>query len=176
MYQQLSEILSGTVVVLAMLLVALWRVSLDRISQLRRALDLASKAVDSSETATEKLAALATLHERRATEFFGIIESVEKERDGWQRFYRESSHAAGVAQAWLVRDMTRLIQIANGHAERLRAKGENAPPVDVDPRLREVVEDFSVAHASGKPEVTSLDAGAKAKAVDDPSLIPRLAE
>jgi hypothetical protein len=168
MYQTLSEILTGAVVLLSMFLAALWRVAMARIGELRRALDAAERSAGEAQESAGRLGDMARLHERRASEFFGIITGVEKERDGWQRLYRESSQQAGVAQAWLIRDMGRVIQIGNQYAQRLRKHGETAPPVDVDPQLKQVVEEFAGTHALGHPEITSTDAAALAKAVDDP--------
>ena len=158
----LTYSLLGLVVLLALVLVAVWRVSLARIVQLRGALATAQIA----QGAVDELAAEARLQKRRADEFFGIIEGVEKERDGWQRLYRESSQAAGVAQAWLARDLGRVVSIANTLADRLRAKGEKVPAIGMDPQLEQVVEEFAERHGNPRPEVTGTSALALAKAVD----------
>jgi len=168
MLQLLNWILTGVVILMAMAFAALWKVATARIGELRRALDQTALAAREAQESSGKLAEMALLHERRASEFFGIIAGVEKERDGWQKLYRESSQQAGVAQAWLVRDMGRVIQAGNRYAQRLREHGEKAPAVDVDPQLKQVVEEFAGTHALGHPEVVSTDAKALARAVDDP--------
>jgi len=151
-YHTLAALLTTLCTFLLVALVALWRVSLRRIGELRRALDGAEVAANEARGAVDSLAEMARTEERKAREFFGIIEGVERERDGWQKFYRESSHAAGVAQAWLMRDLGRTIGQANTYAARLRALGQQAPAVNLDPNLQDVLEEFSVAHAAVAPD------------------------
>jgi hypothetical protein len=151
-YSTLAHYLLAFCVLLLVVLAALWRVSLQRIGELRRALDGAEAAANEARGAVDSLAEMARTEERKAREFFGIIEGVERERDTWQKFYRESSHAAGVAQAWLMRDLARTIGQANAYAARLRAVGQQAQAVNLDPNLQDVLEEFSLAHTADKPD------------------------
>lgn len=159
-YSVLTNWLLALCLLLLVGMVSLWRVSMQRIGELRRSLDGAEAAASEAQAAVDSIAEMARTERRRADEFFGIIAGVEKERDTWQRFYRESSHAAGVAQAWLMRDLGRTVVQANAYAARLRALGQQAQPVSVDPSLQEVLEDFAVAHVvADKPAATkSLEA------------------
>jgi cell division septum initiation protein DivIVA len=151
-YSTLAHYLLAFCVLLLVVLAALWRVALQRIGELRRALDGAEAAANEARAAVDSLAEMARTEERKAREFFGIIEGVERERDTWQKFYRESSHAAGVAQAWLMRDLARTIGQANVYAARLRALAQQAPAVNLDPNLQDVLEEFSVTHAAAPPD------------------------
>lgn len=164
-YSTLAYYLLGLCLILLAALAALWRVSVRRIVELRRALDGAEAAANETRAAADSIAEMARTEKRRADEFFGIIAGVERERDTWQRFYRESSHAAGVAQAWLVRDLGRTVAQANAYAARLRALGQQAHPVNVDPSLQEVLDEFSAAHAPSKTEIATLPDSPSAKAL-----------
>lgn len=163
----LLGILLAVAILLAIAFGVLWRIASHKASQMGTALDAAVTAARGAGAQADELAELARRHERRATEFFGIIEGVEKERDLWQRFYRESSQAAGAAQAWLIRDMSAIVKTANMHAQRLREKGEKVPVLQVDPSLQRVIEEFSQEHVSGHQEIQSTDAMARARAVAD---------
>ncbi len=162
----LTYTLLTLVLLLSLVLVAVWRTALSRIGQLRLERDAANQALTQVGAVADQLADQARLQERRASEFFGIIEGVEKERDNWQRLYRESSQAAGVAQAWLARDLGRVVQIANVLADRLRSKGETVPKITVDPQLTQVVDEFAEKHGNPRPEVTGTSGLALAEAVD----------
>jgi biopolymer transport protein ExbB/TolQ len=150
-YRTLTLIMTGVIVLLVLVLAALWHASTRRIGELRLALDDTSRSADEARQAAETLGDMARTEERKAKEFFGIIEGIERERDTWQALYRQSSQAAGVAQAWLMRDLSQAVGQANAYAARLRALGQKAPGVNIDPQLRTVLEDFGVTHVSGEP-------------------------
>jgi biopolymer transport protein ExbB/TolQ len=137
---------------LLLALVALWRVSLQRITELRRGLDHAARFAAESREAADSLAEMAKTEKRRADEFFTIIEGVEKERDTWQKLYQTSSYQSGVAQAWLLRDLSASVRVANDYAQRLRTLGEHVPQVGVDPRLTDVLAEFGETHTRPAPE------------------------
>ncbi len=160
MEHMVTNALTGLCLLLSVALVALWRVSTRRIGELRRALDLASRHADESREAALTLGEMARTEERKAKEFFDVIAGIEKERDGWQKFYRSSSHAAGVAQSWLMRDLSRVVAQANTYAGRLQTLGQKVQTVQVDPRLQEVLEDFSLEHAGGKQDVVTAPVAA----------------
>jgi len=120
--------------------------------------NLAMKAADEAVVAANKLGAEATLQKRRADEFFGIIEGVERERDQWQQLWRQSSQGAGVAQAMLFRHLSMAIQVANSYVERLRKLGEQAPPVVVDRGLQRILGEYAEAHGDPRPEVAGTPA------------------
>jgi hypothetical protein len=109
--------------------------------------------------------------ERRADEFFSIIEGVEKERDTWTKLYRQSSQHAGAAQAWLLRDLSQAVQRANNFARLLREKGEKVPDVRIDPALAEVVREFGI-HAEGTIEVPHAPGMDAAKALNEATGVP----
>jgi hypothetical protein len=152
-FRLLAQIFGGSTLLLLLVLAALWHVALERIKQLRTGFDLAVKSAEDANGAAGELADLARTHERRASEFFGIIEGIEKERDTWQRFYRESSQAAGVAQAWLMRDLQRVVRVSNGLAAELQKLGKQAPIVQADPALASFIEEFDGSHVSTPQEV-----------------------
>jgi hypothetical protein len=93
---------------------------------------------------------VADFQQRRADEFFSIIQGIEVERDTWRRFFEKSSHHAGVAQAWLLRELTEAVQRANTYAEALRKLGHQVRGIDVNPALKEVVEEFGLLQAKSK--------------------------
>lgn len=155
-------VLSSIIAVLVGAVVAL----LHQRAHLRAALDAAEMAARSIGAAADTLAGEAKLQKRRADEFFGIIEGVEKERDLWQGMYRKSSHAAGVAQAWLLRDLGRAVKLGNAYAARLREKGERVDQIQVDPGLEKAVEEFSGVHVTGAPTPPQLDAAGKARELE----------
>jgi hypothetical protein len=159
-YPQLVWMLVATVFVCCIFFLALWRVSLRRLVEMRA-------SVSEYQAFAARHASRADLHERRAGEFFGIIEGVEKERDTWQRLYRDSSQMAGVAQAWLLRDLSSSVRAANVYAERLRAKGEKVMNVQVDPRLSDLVEEFGGQHVSPP---TGSESGAGEKVARAPGM------
>jgi hypothetical protein len=117
----------------------------------------------------------ADLQQRRADEFFGIIQGIEVERDTWRGFYAKSSHHAGVAQAWLIRDLSNLVIVANRLAARLREKGEKVPPIHLDKALQQIVDEFTgtftapekmkVAQAPGFAAAEQAEAGFKEEAL-----------
>lgn len=93
----------------------------------------------------------ARTHERRADEFLSIIRGIETERDTWQRFYFESSRQSGVAQNWLLRDLSGAVQRANIYAAELRKHGVKVKDITVDPSLTEVLSEYGEHHpADGK--------------------------
>jgi hypothetical protein len=93
---------------------------------------------------------VADFQQRRADEFFSIIQGIETERDTWRRFFEKSSHHAGVAQAWLLRELAEAVQRANAYAGALRKLGHQARDIDVNPALKEVVEEFGLIQAKSK--------------------------
>jgi hypothetical protein len=122
------------------------------------------KAAEAAKEAADKLGALATLHERRASEFLSIISGIEKERDGWQKFYQDSSHAAGVAQAWLARDLQRVLDASNRMAAKLRVLGQSVADVRADPGLEAVLAHFTEVHGPGQatlPRAPGMEAAEK---------------
>lgn len=92
----------------------------------------------------------ADLHERRANEFFAIIEGVEGEAQTWRKMFGEGMSKAGAAQNWLVRDLSEMTKVANIFGARLRALKEKAPTVQVSPQLRDFIAEFE---QDGKAEV-----------------------
>jgi hypothetical protein len=122
----------------------------------------------------------AEMHRRRATEFFEVIQGIEKERDTWCALYKESSRGAGVAQAWLARDLARAIQMANVYGKRLREKGDPVPQIQPDPALAEVVRVFAETHpgAAEVPRAPGSAAveGIEAKILQDADVSGRTAE
>jgi hypothetical protein len=95
-------------------------------------------------TALEAAQPAVDRHMRRADEFFNIIQGIEAERDTWKKFYDRASHHAGVAQAWLLRDLHEAVQRANSYAEALRALGKKASDITVSPQLKEIVDEFGL--------------------------------
>ncbi len=162
MYQILSGILALAVIALSIALVLL----VMRNRQLRLALDRTSELATAAQKAAGELGEMATLHERRASEFFGIIEGVERERDDWQKFYRTSSRAAGVAQGWLARELQRVVAEANALGAQLKKLGKEVRAIEVDPALTGVLEDFNV-HSEGKNEVPHAEGMAAAQRLED---------
>lgn len=68
-------------------------------------------------------------------------------------------HAAGVAQAWLSRDLGRTIKIANAYAKALRDKGVPASDVRADPRLDAILAQFEARRgADGPPKAPGMPA------------------
>jgi hypothetical protein len=110
-------------------------------------------AEEANKVATEA-GARASVHERRATEFFNIIEGIEKERDTWQKLYYESSRQSGVAQAWLSRDLDAAVRRANILATELRKLGKNVKDIAVNPALQEVLADFGL-HPDNKGQAVA---------------------
>ncbi len=166
----------GMVGILALYVLSVRRGIRERteISRLRLAVVAASQSADAAKEAADKLGALATLHERRASEFFSIIAGIEKERDGWQKFYQDSSHAAGVAQAWLARDLQRVLDASNRMAAKLRELGQQAPALRVDPGLEAVLNHFSEIHGSGKstlPRAPGMEAAEKVEKTVLPEVV-----
>jgi biopolymer transport protein ExbB/TolQ len=140
----------------------------EEVSSLHRSVVAACQAAKAAKEAADKLGALATLHERRASEFFSIIAGIEKERDGWQKFYQDSSHAAGVAQAWLARDLQRVLDTSNRMAEKLRESGQAAPVLRADPGLEAVLNHFSEVHGPGRatlPRAPGMEAAEKVEKI-----------
>jgi hypothetical protein len=105
----------------------------------------------------------ADLHERRANEFFGIIQGVEAEADTWRRMYRAGMSKASNAQNWLLRDLADVIKVANLFRTRLSKHGETVPPVQVSPQLKDLVAEFEqsveadVPRAPGKEEADRIE-------------------
>jgi len=143
-----------------------WARARGRIVALTTALEGVSQAAADAQSAAEQLAALATLHERRAREFFSIIEGIEKERDGWQGFHLRSSSAAGAAQAWMMRELQRFSLEVNRRGEELRKLGHPASLMAVDPRLVEAIEGFDEGAKQTLPRAPGMDA---ARLVDQAS-------
>jgi len=161
MYEILSGILAAVVIVFSIALVLL----VGRNRQLRTALNRTGELASAAQKAAGELGELATLHARRATEFFTIIEGVERERDGWHAFYRDSSHAAGVAQAWLARELQRVVTEANALVAQLKTLGKAVRVVEIDPALTGVLEDFNV-HSEGKNELPRAEGMAAAQRLE----------
>jgi hypothetical protein len=80
--------------------------------------------------------------QRRADEFFAIISGIEREADEWRRIYRDSQRMGGAAQSWLLRDLQGALAAGNRYAARLRALGQAAPDLSVDPALADLVQEF----------------------------------
>ena len=167
LYQILCGILAGAAIALCVALALVIR----RTGELRAALDRTSELATAAQKAAGELGEMATFHERRASEFFAIIEGVERERDGWYAFYRTSSHAAGVAQAWLARELQRVISEANVMSSQLKTLGRAAPTVAIDPALTGVLEDFAV-HAEGKNELPHAGGMAEARRLEEGRFAP----
>lgn len=166
MYQILSGVLAAAVMALSIALVLL----VVRNRQLRDALARTSELAGSAQLAAGELGEMAKLHERRASEFFAIIEGVERERDGWQAFYRNSSRAAGVAQAWLARELQRVVAEANRLTAQLRELGKPAAVIEVDPALTGVLDDFNV-HSEGKNELPRAEGIAAARRLEEERVV-----
>lgn len=169
LYQILSGILAAAVIALSVALVLL----VVRARQLQAALTRTSELASAAQKAAGEIGEMAKhqeemakLHERRASEFFGIIEGVERERDGWHAFYRESSRAAGVAQGWLARELQRVVTEANALGTELKKLGKTVRAVEVDPALTDVLEDFNV-HSEGKNELPHAEGMAAAQRLED---------
>lgn len=114
-------------------LLALWNRSLRR--RLAEAIKVATDA-----------GARAAHEGRRAAEFFSIIAGLESERDIWLKLYNESAHHSGVAQAWLLRDLSGAVQRSNAFAAELRKHGVAAKDVKIDPSLTDVLAEFGHRH------------------------------
>ncbi len=127
--------LSGGLFAVAVLLV-LWNRSLRR--RLAEATAVATAA-----------GARASIEGRRAMEFFSIIAGLEQERDIWLKLYNESTHHSGVAQAWLLRDLSGAVQRANAFARELRTHGVAVKDVKIDPALTDVLAEFGHRHGEG---------------------------
>jgi len=153
-FQILCAVQAAALVVLCVVAV----LAIGRARKLRRALDVTAEHAASAQKAAGELGVLAQLHERRARELSEIIQGVEAERDGWCRFYRQSSRASGVAQGWLMRDLQRVITEANFMGKRLRQAGIQAPVIQADPALVEVLEEFRV-HSEGQLDVPKKSDG-----------------
>jgi len=95
----------------------------------------------------------ADFQKRRADEFFGIIEGILGERDQWKTMYYKMSQQAGVAQAWLLRELSTSVLRSNRYAEVLREKGVNVQKVAIDPALKTIVEEFGGRHPSAGDSV-----------------------
>lgn len=115
---------------------------------------------------------------RRGDEYLGIIYGIEGERDLWQKLYREQARSAGVAQAWLLRSLSDVTQIANVRSEQLRTLGKTVPDVKIDPKLSELVTEFvghhpdvagaQVARAPGMEKAKQLEASFQAEGSELP--------
>jgi len=162
LYQILSGILACAVIALSIALVLL----VMRNRQLRAALTRTSELAGAAQKAAGELGEMAKLHERRASEFFGIIEGVERERDGWHAFYRDSSRAAGVAQGWLARELQRVVTEANALGAQLKKLGKSVRAIEIDPELTGVLEDFNV-HSEGKNEMPHAEGIVAAQRLED---------
>jgi hypothetical protein len=105
----------------------------------------------------------ADLHERRASEFFGIIEGVEAEAQTWRRMFGEGMTKAGAAQNWLLRDLSEITKVANMYGARLRKHGDKAPTVQPSPGLKDLIAQFeeeaqaAVPAAPGKAEAERIE-------------------
>jgi hypothetical protein len=117
-------------------LLALWNRSLRR-----RLAEVTRVATDAG--------ARASTESRRAKEFFNIIDGLEHERDVWKKLYNDSSYHSGVAQSWLLRDLSGAIQRSNAFARELRAHGVAAKDVKIDPALTDVLAEFGHRHGEG---------------------------
>jgi hypothetical protein len=160
-----TYVLCGVILLELVAFVGLLDGSVRRIRKLRLALAGMQQAVQGATSSVDMLAAEAKLQKRRADEFFGIIEGVEKERDQWQALYRRSSQAAGGAQAWLIRDLTNAVQRGNAYAKLLHEKGVRVDPIAVDPALSKAIEEFAGQHVAS-PEVPQTAALATAQKVE----------
>lgn len=109
-----------------------------------QALENMHPAIDAANHMASIHAGDSALQRRRADEFFNIIQGIEVERDTWKKFYDRASHHAGVAQAWLLRDLHEAVQRANAYAQALRALGKKASDIKVSPELKEIVEEFGL--------------------------------
>lgn len=79
-------------------------------------------------------------------EQFTVIEDACKERDTWQNLYRQSSLTNQHAQDWLMRELERVLVVANRYALDLKQ-----PPVRVDQALADLVEEFAIQHGDKRP-------------------------
>jgi hypothetical protein len=167
LYQILSGLLATAIVFLVVALVMV----IARNGDLRKALTRTGELADNAQKAAAELGTLAQQQSNRADAFFGIIEGIEHERDGWQNFYRESSRAAGVAQGWLARELQRVVVEANNLSAELRKRGIKAPTIEVDPNLKGVLEDFNV-HSEGKNELPREAGMVEARQIEEASKTP----
>jgi len=119
-------------------------------------MDAAYRALDDTERQRD-------MQRRRADEFFGLIQGVEAEADMWRKLYRRGMSQAGVAQNWLIRDLSEVVRAANAYAARLRKHGEKVLSVQVSPELKRFIEDFEqqtnaeVPRAPGHAEAERLE-------------------
>jgi len=112
-------------------------------ARLRREARVSAEAVRAATQAVAIAQENERFQKRRADEFFGIIEGVEKEADGWRASWRDGMRSASVAQGWLFRELDTALRRGNAFAARLREKGDKVEDMVVDPKLRQLVDEIS---------------------------------
>jgi len=135
--------------------------------QAKAALDAATELIAKKTAELDLSAEAALVHKRRADEFFALIQGIERERDIWQKFFFDSARKSGVAQNWLLRDLSGAVQRANAFAAELRKLGKPAQNVSVHPQLKEIIEDYGAEYPDGKADAVATAPGfARAKEID----------
>jgi hypothetical protein len=105
----------------------------------------------------------AAFQQRRADEFFSIIEGVEMEANSWRRLYMEGMTTSAAAQNWLFRELGRAVKIANRYSAALKKNGIAATEIEIDPELVKIHKKFEAlrgqptpARAPGFPEAQAI--------------------
>lgn len=140
-----------------------------RVRRLRAATRHAEREQQMAYAALEQAQRQRDMHQRRADEFFELIRGVEGEADTWRRLYRKGMSQAGVAQNWLLRDLSEVVRLGNAYAARLRKHGEKAPSVQVHPDLKRFIDDFE---QQSKAEVPAAPGHAEAERIEREILGP----
>lgn len=142
--------LIGIIVVMVIGLIIFQRKATKSLALAQKARELAaemevivSQRAENQETVKELAETHAILTARLETvtaqsvHYFSLIEGVIAERDRWIRICRKAWHQGGVAQQWLMRDLSRSIKIINDYRKR-----EGKKPISVDPAFKEIMGEY----------------------------------
>lgn len=155
-----------------LVLAALLGVALALLARARaKARDLSVRAEEASKpdpvvaTIIASAQAEAVRQQRRADEFFSIIEGMEKETDGWRRAYLEGMETAGAAQSMLFRELGRVLNLCNRYSARLRKAGIEVPEAEITPELKAMHDRFEGLRARPPPaKAPGAEAASKVQA------------
>ena len=120
-------------------------------------LETATKLQNEETRLREEMEKKMLLAVRAKDEQFAVISDAVNERNQWQKLYRKSSIANQTAQDWLMREVERLLVVANAYAKQLKR-----PRVRVDAQLRDLVAQFAEEHGDGTEVETTGEASPQA--------------
>jgi len=74
----------------------------------------------------------------RAERYFRCVADIERERNEWRSLYHSTQAGNAAAQSWLLRDLSRVVTVAN-----VRAKEHGEAPLTIDPALSSLLSELS---------------------------------